>query len=129
MSQVFVSYRRDDSADAAGRIHDGLVQRFGRENVVMDVDSIPLGMDFREFLSDAVGRCRVPQGEPERAARLLAAAEALRSHTGAGRFPVTVSEYQTEMAAVRAALTIRAQSLRRASTCRACRSAAKRQDP
>jgi hypothetical protein len=59
MSQVFISYRRDDSADAAGRIHDGLVHRFGPDNVVMDVDSIPLGVDFREFLSDAVGRCWV----------------------------------------------------------------------
>jgi formylglycine-generating enzyme required for sulfatase activity len=59
MSQVFISYRRDDSADVAGRIHDRLVQKYGADDVVMDVDSIPLGVDFREFLGDAVGRCRV----------------------------------------------------------------------
>jgi formylglycine-generating enzyme required for sulfatase activity len=59
MSQVFISYRRDDSADVAGRIYDRLVQRFGAANVTMDVDSIPLGVDFREFLGKAVGRCRV----------------------------------------------------------------------
>ncbi|HEX5272252.1 MAG TPA: toll/interleukin-1 receptor domain-containing protein, partial [Gemmataceae bacterium] len=59
MSHVFISYRRDDSADAADRIHDRLVQKYGADNVVMDVDSIPLGVDFREFLGGAVGRCRV----------------------------------------------------------------------
>jgi formylglycine-generating enzyme required for sulfatase activity len=59
MSQVFISYRRDDSADAAGRIYDRLAQKYGADDVVMDVDSIPLGADFREFLGDAVGRCRV----------------------------------------------------------------------
>jgi formylglycine-generating enzyme required for sulfatase activity len=59
MSQVFISYRRDDSADVAGRIHDRLVQKYGTGAIVMDVDSIPLGVDFREFLGEAVGRCRV----------------------------------------------------------------------
>jgi formylglycine-generating enzyme required for sulfatase activity len=59
VSKVFICYRRDDSADAAGRLYDRLVQHFGADSVVMDVDSIPLGVDFREFLSEAVGRCRV----------------------------------------------------------------------
>src|SRR6476659_10190381 len=59
MSQVFISYRRDDSADVTGRIYDRLAQKYGAANVVMDVDSIPLGVDFREFLGSAVGRCRV----------------------------------------------------------------------
>jgi formylglycine-generating enzyme required for sulfatase activity len=59
MSQVFISYRRDDSADVAGRIYDRLTQKYGAADVVMDVDSIPLGIDFREFLGEAVGRCRV----------------------------------------------------------------------
>jgi formylglycine-generating enzyme required for sulfatase activity len=59
MSWVFVSYRRDDSADVAGRIYDRLVQRYGHSNIVRDVDSIPLGVDLREFLGEAVGRCRV----------------------------------------------------------------------
>jgi formylglycine-generating enzyme required for sulfatase activity len=59
MSQVFISYRRDDSADVAGRIYDRLAQKYGAADVIMDVDSIPLGVDFREFLGEAVGRCRV----------------------------------------------------------------------
>jgi hypothetical protein len=55
---IFVSYRRSDSADAAGRLYDRLEARLGRDNVFMD-DSIPLGVDFRQYLNDAVGRCGV----------------------------------------------------------------------
>lgn len=54
---IFISYRRQDSADATGRIYDRLVQHFGREQVFKDVDSIPLGVDFREHLGNVVGRC------------------------------------------------------------------------
>jgi WD40 repeat protein len=59
MSKIFISYRHDDSADVTGRLYDRLTQRFGRGSVVRDVDSIPLGVDFREFLTNAVSRCRV----------------------------------------------------------------------
>lgn len=54
---IFISYRRQDSADATGRIYDRLIQHFGREQVFKDVDSIPLGVDFREHLGNVVGRC------------------------------------------------------------------------
>lgn len=54
---VFVSYRRSDSADVTGRIYDRLAQRFGGERVFKDVDSIPLGVDFRKYVGDLVGRC------------------------------------------------------------------------
>ncbi len=33
MENLFMSYRRDDAADAAGRIDDRLWPRFGREHV------------------------------------------------------------------------------------------------
>ena len=56
---VFISYRRGDSADVTGRIYDRMVQHFGRACVYKDVDSIPLGIDFREHLEQAVGRCHV----------------------------------------------------------------------
>jgi formylglycine-generating enzyme required for sulfatase activity len=59
VSKVFISYRRDDSATVAGRIYDHLVQAYGPDNVFKDMDSIPFGIDFRECLSAAVGRCRV----------------------------------------------------------------------
>jgi molecular chaperone DnaK len=56
---IFLSYRRDDSADVSGRIYDRLVQRFTKEKVFKDVDSIPLGIDFRQHLVAAVGECSV----------------------------------------------------------------------
>lgn len=57
MGRIFISYRREDSADVSGRLYDRLVQRFGREGVFKDVDDIPLGTDFRRVLHEAVNRC------------------------------------------------------------------------
>ena len=45
--RVFVSYRRRDSALVTVRIRDRLARHIGAESVFMDVDSIPLGKDFR----------------------------------------------------------------------------------
>jgi len=56
---IFVSYRRQDSADVTGRIYDRLVQHFDKAHVFKDVDSIPLGVDFREHLGGVVGKCDV----------------------------------------------------------------------
>src|SRR5215813_926180 len=56
---IFICYRRDDAGDVTGRIYDRLVQHFGRHSVFKDVDNIPLGVDFRQHLGDAVGRCDV----------------------------------------------------------------------
>jgi hypothetical protein len=56
---LFISYRREDSADVVGRISDRLIDKFGHDAVFRDVDSIPLGQDFRTHLRDAVGRCDV----------------------------------------------------------------------
>ena len=56
---IFISYRRDDSADITGRIYDRLIQHFSREIVFKDVDSIPLGIDFRQHLEGALSQCRV----------------------------------------------------------------------
>ncbi|MBN2119137.1 MAG: toll/interleukin-1 receptor domain-containing protein [Anaerolineales bacterium] len=57
--RIFVSYRRSDSADIAGRIYDRLVGKFGRDLIFKDVDSIPLGIDFREYLGKKVSECDV----------------------------------------------------------------------
>ncbi len=59
MPKIFVSYRRDDSADAAGRLHDRLSAEFGKTSVFIDVDNIPFGVDFRKHLANAVGNCDV----------------------------------------------------------------------
>ncbi len=44
---------------ATGRIYDRLVGEFGKAQVFKDVDSIPLGRDFRGHLNDIVGNCGV----------------------------------------------------------------------
>jgi eukaryotic-like serine/threonine-protein kinase len=54
---IFISYRRSDNPDATGRIYDRLVSEFGKSRVFKDVDSIPLGQDFRGHLNDVVGGC------------------------------------------------------------------------
>lgn len=57
--RIFISYRRSDSADIAGRIYDRLVDEFGRGPIFKDVDSIPLGIDFKEYLDKKVSECSV----------------------------------------------------------------------
>lgn len=59
MGHIFISYRRSDSADIAGRIYDRLVEAFGEDPIFKDVDSIPLGVDFKKYLDEKVGECTV----------------------------------------------------------------------
>lgn len=54
---IFVSYRREDSADVAGRIYDRLIGSFGREAVFKDVDNIPLGVNYKTHLENVVNQC------------------------------------------------------------------------
>jgi hypothetical protein len=44
---------------AAGRLHDRLAQTFGRNNLFMEVDHIPAGVDFVEYLHGQVAACDV----------------------------------------------------------------------
>jgi hypothetical protein len=57
--RIFVSYRREDAAGQAGRLHDALVARFGEESVFHDVSAIRPGEDFRDALARAVADCDV----------------------------------------------------------------------
>jgi hypothetical protein len=57
--KIFINYRRDDSSGTAGRLHDRLRQTFGRENLFMDVDQIPVGVDFEAHLNTQVAACDV----------------------------------------------------------------------
>lgn len=50
MAKVFISYRRADSAAISGRIYDRLVAKFRRKNVFKDVDDIPAGVDFGDYI-------------------------------------------------------------------------------
>lgn len=53
-SGIFISYRRDDTAYAAGWLFDRLVDEFGPEQVFKDLDSIALGDDFVDAITAAV---------------------------------------------------------------------------
>ncbi len=59
MAKIFISYRRQDSAGAAGRIYDRLRDHFGEGAVFIDLDSIPFGVDFREHVASAMEQCGV----------------------------------------------------------------------
>ena len=56
---IILSYRREDTAWIAGRVHARLKDHFGEDNVFMDIDSIPFGLDFREHIQDSLDRCDI----------------------------------------------------------------------
>jgi len=59
MTKIFLSYRREDSADIAGRIFDHLERRFGRDRLFLDVDAIRYGDDFRRRIGEALDQTGV----------------------------------------------------------------------
>ena len=50
--QIFISYRRDDSAVAARLLYNELVHRFGVKAVFLDVDDIGYGDDFAQRIDE-----------------------------------------------------------------------------
>jgi hypothetical protein len=105
--RIFVSYRREDAAGQAGRLHDALVARFGEDAVFHDVSAIRPGEDFKNALARAIADCDVmlvvvgprwasvsgPEGQP----RLLDLQDYVRQEVttalGGGKriIPVTVA--------------------------------------
>jgi beta-lactam-binding protein with PASTA domain len=57
MGNIFISYRREDSAGHSGRLFDKLRERFGKDRVFMDIAGIEPGVDFVEAIEKAVGSC------------------------------------------------------------------------
>jgi TIR domain-containing protein len=57
--RIFLSYRQKDSAAQAGRVTDRLHRDFGQGCSFLDVDSIPLGVNFVKHLTAAVSTCEV----------------------------------------------------------------------
>lgn len=52
--QLFISYRREDTAGHAGRLYDAMVARFGEPHVFVDVDLAP-GIEAGFLAGLAVG--------------------------------------------------------------------------
>jgi hypothetical protein len=52
---IFISYRREDASGHAGRLYDRLSERFGKDRLFMDVDTLELGLDWVEAIEKAIG--------------------------------------------------------------------------
>jgi hypothetical protein len=48
-----INYRRDDSAEAAERLYDGLTRHFGEDRIFLDI-KVPPGTDYRDEIEDAI---------------------------------------------------------------------------
>ena len=57
MSGIFISYRREDSQELAGRLFDRLAQRFGKDRVFRDIDAIDPGARFAQVIAERIGDC------------------------------------------------------------------------
>jgi len=56
---IFISYRRDESRHAAGRLADDLGQIFGTDHIFRDIEGIELGVEFAKSLEKALAACSV----------------------------------------------------------------------
>jgi hypothetical protein len=54
---LFLCYRRDDTQDAAGRLHDRLVEAYGADRVFIDIASAPLGIDYVDHVAQRIATC------------------------------------------------------------------------
>ena len=52
--RIFINYRREISAAAAGRLSDRLIPHFDQERLFMDIDGIEPGVDFVKALDEQV---------------------------------------------------------------------------
>ena len=57
--KIFINYRRDDVPGDARGIRDGLVAKFGKSAVFMDVDNLLAGQRFDKELAKALDQCSV----------------------------------------------------------------------
>jgi hypothetical protein len=61
MAKIFISYRREDSKHAVGRLYAALKRhvRDPKRDIFIDIDNIPRGVDFVEHLDGQVAQCDV----------------------------------------------------------------------
>jgi formylglycine-generating enzyme required for sulfatase activity len=57
MPKIFVSYRHEDSSYLSGIIASRLASAFGESEIVLDVDNIPPGQDFRDHIKKELETC------------------------------------------------------------------------
>jgi thiol-disulfide isomerase/thioredoxin len=61
MAKIFISYRREDSEWPANEIYTAIRKRVGNpdEDVFIDVDHIPFGVNFKNYIHGIVAKCDV----------------------------------------------------------------------
>ncbi len=59
MPATFISYRRDDAAGYAGRLHEALERRLGEDQIFRDIDTLEPGLDFVDAIGSRLRECRV----------------------------------------------------------------------
>jgi hypothetical protein len=59
MPKIAISYRRSDSRAIVGRIFDRLAERYGSEEIFLDIDAIPYGRNFRDHIDSILKRSAV----------------------------------------------------------------------
>jgi hypothetical protein len=57
VSNIFISYRREDSGGHAGRLCDRLTARFGKARVFMDLQDIAPGQNFAQSIDEMIVTC------------------------------------------------------------------------
>lgn len=57
MANVFISYRREDSAASAGRLFDRFSDALGAEHVFRDIDTMAPGAQFAKVIDKRIGTC------------------------------------------------------------------------
>ncbi len=57
MAKFFISYRRTDTSQIVGSIHDKLSSYFGEDAVFVDVEDIQPGKDFRSYTEEILSKC------------------------------------------------------------------------
>ena len=57
--RIFISYRRDDTAPAAGRLYDRFSRLLGKKQVFLDVGAIDAGENFEEKISAELNKADV----------------------------------------------------------------------
>ena len=59
MTGIVISYRRSDTAAIVGRVADRLRAQFGADQVFLDVDTIPLGANYRAHVEQRIRECDI----------------------------------------------------------------------
>src|SRR5262245_4877516 len=59
MSKILISYRRDDTEAVTGWIYARLALHYGMQSVLMEIDNMPVCMDFRDCLNEHLRQCAI----------------------------------------------------------------------